>query len=138
MIDIGTRFAEMSDGAYVAYQVVGRGPPDLLFLGDNGSNVESAWELPSFARVLGRLASFSQLIRFDHRGSGISELRGEEATGMAVHIGARVSAIAGTGEVLVSSTVRDVVVGSGIKFDDRGEHELKGVPEKLRLFAVDA
>ena len=131
MIDIGTRFAEMSDGAYVAYQVVGRGPPDLLVF-------ETGWELPSFARVLRRLASFSQLIRLDQRGSGVSELRGEDATGMAVHFGARVSAIAGTGEVLVSSTVRDVVVGSGIKFDDRGEHELKGVPEKLRLFAVDA
>ena len=131
MIDIGTRFAEMSDGAYVAYQVVGRGPPDLLVF-------ETGWELPSFARVLRRLASFSQLIRLDQRGSGVSELRGEDATGMGVHIGARVSAIAGTGEVLVSSTVRDLVVGSGIEFDDRGEHELKDVPKELRLFAVDA
>ena len=58
--------------------------------------------------------------------------------GMAVHIGARVSAHAGAGEVLVSSTVKDLVAGSGIEFNDRGEHELKGVPGTWRLFAVVA
>lgn len=55
---------------------------------------------------------------------------------MAVHIGARVSALAGEGEVLVSSTVRDLTVGSGIAFEDRGHHALKGVPGEWRLFAV--
>ena len=50
---------------------------------------------------------------------------------MAVHIGARIGALAGAGEVLVSSTVRDLVVGSGIDFSDRGEHDLKGVPGSL-------
>jgi class 3 adenylate cyclase len=53
-----------------------------------------------------------------------------------VHIGARVSAIAGPGEVLVSGTVKDLVVGSGITFEDRGVRELKGVPGEWRLFAV--
>jgi class 3 adenylate cyclase len=58
--------------------------------------------------------------------------------GLAVHIGARVGAAAGPDEVLVSRTVADLVVGSGIKLVDRGEHELKGVPGAWRLFAVEA
>ena len=68
--------------------------------------------------------------------TGEIELRGDDVAGMAVHIGARVSALAGAGDVLVSSTVKDLVAGSGIEFDDRGEHELKGVPGLWRLFAV--
>ena len=55
---------------------------------------------------------------------------------MAVHIGARIGARAEPGEVLVSSTVKDLVVGSGIEFADRGAAELKGVPGEWRLFAV--
>jgi hypothetical protein len=55
---------------------------------------------------------------------------------MAVHIGARVCALAGPGEVLVSGTVKDLVVGSGIEFTDRGVRALKGVPDEWRLFAV--
>ena len=57
--------------------------------------------------------------------------------GMAVHIGSRVSALADTGEILVSSTVRDLAVGSGQVLTDRGEHELKGVPGIWRIFAVE-
>jgi class 3 adenylate cyclase len=68
--------------------------------------------------------------------TGEVELRQEDVTGMAVHTGARVAALAKPGEVLVSSTVRDLVAGSGIEFDDRGEHELKGVPGTWKLFAV--
>jgi DNA-binding SARP family transcriptional activator/class 3 adenylate cyclase len=59
-----------------------------------------------------------------------------EVRGIAVHIGARVAAAAGPGEVLVSSTVKDIVAGSGIDFEDRGERELAGVPGKWRLFAA--
>ena len=55
---------------------------------------------------------------------------------MAVHIGARIGALGGPGEVLASSTVRDLVVGSGIEFADRGEEELKGVPGSWRIFSV--
>ena len=65
--------------------------------------------------------------------TGECELRGEDLAGVAVHIGARVAARAGAGEVLVSSTVRDLVAGSGLEFDDLGEHELKGVPGRWRL-----
>jgi len=56
--------------------------------------------------------------------------------GIAVSIGARVGALAGASEVLVSQTVKDLVAGSGLVFEDRGEHELKGVPETWRLYAV--
>jgi class 3 adenylate cyclase len=68
--------------------------------------------------------------------TGEIELRGADIGGIAVHIGARISALAGPGEVLVSSTVKDLVAGSGIMFTDRGSHALKGVPDDWRLFAV--
>jgi class 3 adenylate cyclase len=55
-----------------------------------------------------------------------------------VSIGARVAALAGPGEVLVSQTVRDLVAGSGLEFEDRGAHELRGVPGEWRLYAVTA
>ena len=59
---------------------------------------------------------------------------GRHVRGLAVHIGARVVSLAGPGEVLVSSTVKDLVAGSGIMFEDRGEHTLKGVPGTWRIF----
>jgi class 3 adenylate cyclase len=68
--------------------------------------------------------------------TGEVEVRGNDVAGMAVHIGARVTALAAPGEVLVSSTVKDSVVGSSAEFEQRGEHELKGVPGTWRLFAV--
>jgi len=71
--------------------------------------------------------------------TGEIELLGEEGAdvgGIAVHIGARVGALAGPSEVLVSSTVKDLVAGSGLAFEDRGEHELKGVPGAWRLYAA--
>jgi class 3 adenylate cyclase len=68
--------------------------------------------------------------------TGEIELRGADIGGIAVHIGQRVSALAGPGEVLVSSTVKDLVAGSGITFADRGSRVLKGVPDEWRVFAV--
>jgi class 3 adenylate cyclase/pimeloyl-ACP methyl ester carboxylesterase len=70
--------------------------------------------------------------------TGEIELRGADIGGIAVHIGQRVSALAGPGEVLVSSTVKDLVAGSGITFSDRGSHVLKGVPDEWRIFAVES
>ncbi|MGZ4251629.1 MAG: adenylate/guanylate cyclase domain-containing protein [Solirubrobacteraceae bacterium] len=70
--------------------------------------------------------------------TGEIEVIGNDVCGIAVHIGARVGASAGPGEVLVSGTVKDLVVGSGIPFEDRGERELKGVPGVWRLWAVAA
>jgi class 3 adenylate cyclase len=68
--------------------------------------------------------------------TGECEVRGDDLGGLAVHIAARVGALANPGEVLVSGTVKDLVLGSGIEFDDRGDHELKGVPGTWRLYAV--
>jgi class 3 adenylate cyclase len=69
--------------------------------------------------------------------AGEVELRGNDIGGLAVHIASRVSAMAGPGEVLVTGTVRDLVVGSGIVFDDRGRHNLKGLPDEWQLLAVE-
>ena len=68
--------------------------------------------------------------------TGECEVLDGKLTGIAVHTAARVAGVAAPGEVLVSSTVRDLVAGSGISFVDRGERSLKGLPERLRLFAV--
>jgi class 3 adenylate cyclase len=69
--------------------------------------------------------------------AGEVELRGDDIGGLAVHIASRVSSMAGPGEVLVTGTVRDLVVGSGIAFDDRGRHNLKGVPDEWQVLAVE-
>ena len=70
--------------------------------------------------------------------TGECERRGGDLAGLTVHIAARVAALAASGEVLVSRTVRDLVAGSGLRFVDRGEHELKGVPESWQLFALES
>ena len=67
--------------------------------------------------------------------TGEIELVGDDIAGIAVHIAARIMALARPGEVLVSSTVKDLVVGSDLRFEDRGTHALKGVPGDWRLFA---
>ena len=68
--------------------------------------------------------------------TGECEIRGDDLGGLAVHLAARIGAAAGPKDILVSRTVKDLVAGSGIEFDDRGEHELKGVPGSWSLFAV--
>jgi len=70
--------------------------------------------------------------------TGEVELMGDDVGGIAVHIAARVGALAAAGEVLVSSTVRDLVAGSGIPFEDRGSRSLKGITDEWRLFAARA
>jgi pimeloyl-ACP methyl ester carboxylesterase len=69
--------------------------------------------------------------------TGECEVLGDKLSGIAVHIGARVAALAGPGEVLVSSTVKDLVAGSGLRFLERGAHQLKGVPGAWQLYSVD-
>lgn len=69
--------------------------------------------------------------------TGETEIRGDDIGGIAVHIAARVVAHAGPGEILVSSAIPPLVVGSGVGFIDRGEHELKGIPGNWGLFAVE-
>jgi hypothetical protein len=68
---------------------------------------------------------------------GMRKDRCDDVGGIAVHIGARVAALAGAGEVLVSSTVKDLVAGSGLRFGDRSRQSPKGVPGEWRIFAVE-
>ena len=70
--------------------------------------------------------------------TGECEVMGSKVEGVSVHIGARVAAAAQSNEILVSNTVKDLVAGSGLHFEDRGEHVLKGIPGGWRLFAVVA
>jgi class 3 adenylate cyclase len=69
--------------------------------------------------------------------TGECELREDDVAGIAVHIAARVMDAAGPGEVLASSTVKDLVIGSGLRFVDRGPHTLKGVDDQWRLYALE-
>jgi class 3 adenylate cyclase len=68
--------------------------------------------------------------------TGEIELHGDDIAGIAVHTAARVAALAGPGTALVSSTVRDLAAGSGLRFEDRGRHALKGLPEQMQLYAA--
>jgi class 3 adenylate cyclase len=70
--------------------------------------------------------------------TGEVELLGDDIGGIAVHLAARVAGMAGAGEVLVSGVVKDLVAGSGLKFRDRGVHALKGLPEDVHIYAVEA
>jgi class 3 adenylate cyclase len=87
------------------------------------------------AAIIGRLHSLGIEVRCGLH-TGEIEFGQRDVDGIAVHTAARVAALAGTGEVLVSSTVRELVAGSGLQFHDRGSHTLRGVPEPLRLFAA--
>lgn len=85
--------------------------------------------------IIERCADFDISIRAGLH-AGECELMGEDIGGIAVHIAARVSGLAESGEVMVSRTVTDLVAGSGLEFSDRGSHRLKGVPNEWQLFAV--
>jgi class 3 adenylate cyclase len=90
-------------------------------------------------RCAGAIADTMQPLGIAVRGglhTGEIELKGDDIGGIAVNIAARVAAIAGPGETLVSSTVRDLLAGSGLRFDDRGRHALKGLPEDVQLYAA--
>jgi pimeloyl-ACP methyl ester carboxylesterase len=121
-------YARSGDVA-IAYQVVGEGPVDLVFVPFFG-NVRWAWELPLFARFLERLASFSRLILFDKRGTGLSdrprvltlETQMDDIRAVMEAVGSERAALlggaqGGPGQVVVSGTVRDLVAGSGIEFE---------------------
>jgi class 3 adenylate cyclase len=92
-------------------------------------------------RCAAAIAAAARLLGVEVRAglhTGECEVIGDKVGGIAVHLGARVAARAGGGEVLVSSTVRDLVAGSGIRFVDRGMQTLKGIPGEWRLFAAAA
>lgn len=140
-----TRWAKTMDGTYIAYQDFGEGPITLVVIHGWVSYLELYWQEPRFARFMQRLAERMRVLNFDKRGTGMSdrferppevETINHKVGGIAVTIGARVGALAGGSEILVSQTVKDLVAGSGLAFEDRGEHQLKGVPGEWRLYAV--
>ena len=73
-----TQYARTDDGAHVAFQIIGNGPPDLVYLPEGLSHLEMMWEMPSYGSVLRRLASFSRLVLFEPRGSGLSDPLGRD------------------------------------------------------------
>ena len=105
-----------------------------------GDGFLSAFESPARAircaqAIGGAIQSLGLRVRAGVH-SGELEVLGHHLGGIAVHIGARITALAGPDEVLVSRTVRDAVIGSGIAFEDRGTHELKGVPGQWHLYVA--
>ena len=123
--------------ALVAARVEGAGGRVIKSLGDGALAVlpGPARAIRCAAEIVGDARDLGIEVRAGVH-TGECEPRGDDLGGIAVHIGARVSALAGPGEVLVSGTVRDLVVGSGLRFDDRGEHQLKGVPGPWRVYAL--
>jgi class 3 adenylate cyclase/alpha-beta hydrolase superfamily lysophospholipase len=147
IVDSTRRAAELGDGEWrvllerhnttVEDHVERFGGRVVKLLGDGSL---AAFESPAGAVRCGTalrasLASLGLPIRAGAH-TGECEVMGDDLGGVAVHIGARVGATAGEGEVLVSSTVAELVMGSGLCFEERGDHELKGVPGRWRLLAV--
>jgi class 3 adenylate cyclase len=109
-------------------------------IGTTGDGVLATFDMPADAIRCGqRIAANVQALGINVRvgvHTGEIEIVGDDVAGIGVHIASRIMSAAGPGEVLVSRTVADLVTGSGIVLDDRGKHELKGVPGSWRLFAV--
>lgn len=108
---------------------------------DTGDGVLATFDGPARAvRCAAALRDAARRARLESRAgvhTGEVELAGSDVRGMAVHIAARVAGLAGPGEVLVSSTVRDLVTGAGLQFADRGATELRGVPGSWRVLALE-
>jgi class 3 adenylate cyclase len=113
------------------------------FIESTGDGVLATFDRPGRAiRAVGAIQESIRALGIDIRGglhAGEIELRegGHRVGGIAVHSAARVTALAAPGEILASSTVKDLMAGSGVEFRDRGVHDLKGVPGGWRLFAVE-
>lgn len=111
-------------------------------IGTAGDGVVSTFEMPADAvRCAQQIAAGVHALDIDIRAgvhTGEIEILGDDVAGIGVHIAARVMSAAAPGEVLVSRTVCDLVIGSGLAFTDHGEHDLKGVPGRWQLFAVKA
>jgi len=148
-VDSTMRAAEIGDAAWrrllgqhnelVRELVAGTGGRVVKWLGDGVLAVFTgpARAIASAQALVSGVAELGLILRAGVH-TGECEVLGDDLGGMAVHIGARVGAMAEAGQILVSKTVVDLVVGSGLQFTDCGEHELKGVPGAWRLYAVSA
>ena len=149
IVESTQRAAQLGDGAWRAlleqHDILTREQVEChrgRFIKSLGDGALAVFDGPS------RAISSAIAIRDGMRGLGLEIRAGlhtgecelladDDVGGLAVHIGARISSLANAGEVLVSSTVRDLTVGSGQPLTDRGQHDLKGVPEPWRVYAVD-
>jgi class 3 adenylate cyclase len=111
-----------------------------VLVNSTGDGVVATFDAPARAlRCARAIRAQLQTLKLDTRvgvHTGEVQRRGTDIAGLAVHVAARITAHANDGEILVSRTVRDLVVGSGLVFAERGEHNLKGVPESWQLFAL--
>jgi len=135
-----TEFVQTGDGVFVAYQVVGAGPVDVsadfhAFAG----NVDLIWDEPDWGPLLASLAEFARLIIHDRRGSGAStrNVPPPNLETRAADLLAVLDAIGSDAPVL-SRRVGELGIETraGVLFEDRGEHELKGVPDRWHLYAA--
>jgi pimeloyl-ACP methyl ester carboxylesterase len=108
------QYAKTSDGAFVAYQIAGDGPVDIAYAPGWFSNLDLIWEQPDIEPFLRHLSQRNRLILFDHRGTGLSDAMVEVFD--------------------LDTMIEDVRAVSGLEFEDRGEHDLKGVPGRWRVF----
>ena len=124
----------------LAYQVIGDGPHQGTEVDTAGDGFLATFDGPARGvRCAQAIAEAVSALGVEVRAglhTGEVETIDGKVGGIAVHIGARVGALARASEVLVSSTVRDLVAGSGLTFEDAGEHDLKGVPERWHLYGV--
>jgi class 3 adenylate cyclase len=138
-VDAVTGYAK-NGGTHIAYSILGDGPVDVLAVSTMTVATEAFGSPTQAVRCARSIVDASGAARLDVRAgihTGECEQRGGDLAGLAVHIAARVAAAAGAGDVIVSRTVRDLVGGSEMRFVDRGEHELRGVPERWQLFALE-
>ena len=122
-------YAKTVDGVNIAYQVRGDGPVDLVYAMGMAGTFEIEFEPSWGTRPLG-----IEVRAGVHTGE-VETIAGK-AGGMAVVIGSRIGALAPASEVLASQTVKGLTAGSGLEFGDAGEHEIKGVPDRWRLYRV--
>ena len=130
MIEPQIRYATTSDGVSIAYSAIGRGERVVLFLMSPASHLEAEWRIPQLRAAFTLAAQQSTLVRMDPRGFG-------NVFGGAVNIAARIAGESAAGEVLVSDVVRGLArTSANVSFEDRGERELRGVGEPVRVWAV--
>jgi pimeloyl-ACP methyl ester carboxylesterase len=134
-VEAPVRYAKSGD-VNIAYQVTGSGPIDLVVVSGFISHLDKDWDHPDSAHYIERMGTFSRVIRFDKRGTGLSD-RSVGLPDLETRMDDVRAAAAGPGEVLVTSTTRDLVAGSGLEFDERGSFDLKGVGERT-LYAATA